>query len=63
MDPATAQLILLGIALAEKIVFTVGGKIIEVNATNLTDPKAIGQALAAASAEGFPQFEFKSTAG
>jgi hypothetical protein len=62
MDPLTAQLIILGITLAEKVAFTVGGKIVEINAANLTDPKAIAAALAAASAEGFPQFEFKSSA-
>lgn len=61
MDPATAQLILIGLTLAEKLAFTIGGKIVEINTANLTDPKAISAALNAASTEGFPQLEFKST--
>jgi len=62
MDPATAQLILLGLTLAEKVIFSVGGKLIEVNTSDLTDPAKITKALEAARAEGFPALKFVSSA-
>lgn len=63
MDANTAQLILLGITLAEKVVFQIGGKLIEINTSDMTDPDQIQKALAAARAEGFPELKFVSAAG
>lgn len=62
MDPAIAQLILLGLTLAEKVIFSVGGKLIEVNTSDLTDPEKITKALEAAREEGFPALKFVSSA-
>jgi len=63
MNPQTLQLILAFLPLAEKLVFSIGGKMIEVNTADLTDPAEIKKALTAANAEGFPQLKFISSAG
>lgn len=62
MDPATAQLIILGLTLAEKVVFRIGGKLVEINTTDMTDPAVIQKAFAAAKTEGFPELKFISAA-
>jgi type II secretory pathway component PulC len=62
MDANTAQLIILGLVLAEKVVFQIGGKLVEINTSDMTDPEAIQKALAAARAEGFPELKFVSKA-
>jgi hypothetical protein len=63
MDPVTLQLIIALLPIAERLVFDVGGKLIEINTKDLTDPVAIAKALDAAKAEGFPQLKFVSAAG
>jgi len=62
MDPATAQLILIGLTLAEKIIFSVGGKLFEVNTADFTDSAKIVKALEDARADGFPDMKFVSSA-
>lgn len=59
MNPATIQLIVALLPIAEKLVFEIGGKLIELNTSDLTDPQAILGALADAKAEGFPVLTFK----
>lgn len=61
MDPATVQLILIGLTLAEKVVFQVGPKLIEINTKDFNDPAEIIKAFEAAQAEGFPSLKFIST--
>lgn len=58
MNPATVQLIIALLPLAERLVFDVGGKLIEINTKDLTDPAEIQKALTAANTEGFPQLKF-----
>ena len=60
MNPATMQLIIALLPLAERLVFDIGGKLIEINTKDLTDPVQITKALDAAKAEGFPQLKFVS---
>ena len=62
MNASTAQLILLGLTLAEKVMFQVGPKLIEINTTDFTDPAEIVRAFDEARAEGFPDLKFISTA-
>lgn len=62
MSPATLQLILALLPLAKRLVFDIGGKLIEINTADLTDPAQIAKALEAAQAEGFPHLKFISTA-
>lgn len=62
MNPATVQLILLGLTLAEKVIFQVGPKLIEINTQDFNDPAEIVKALDEARAEGFPALKFISTA-
>lgn len=61
MDPATVQLILIGLTLAEKVVFQVGPKLIEINTKDFNDPAEIITAFEAAQAAGFPSLKFIST--
>lgn len=63
MKPATVQLILALLPLAERLVFDIGGKLVEINTSDLTDPAEIIKALDAAKTEGFPQLKFISSAG
>lgn len=63
MNAATVQLILALLPLAGRLVFDIGGKLVEINTSDLTDPAAIEKALDAAKAEGFPQLRFVSSAG
>ncbi len=63
MNPATIQLIIALLPLAERLVFDIGGKLVQINTKDLTDPAEIVKALEAAKAEGFPQLTFVSTAG
>lgn len=60
MDPATAQLIIFGLTLAEKVVFQVGSKLIEINTSEFNDAGEIVKAFDAAKAEGFPSLQFVS---
>lgn len=60
MNPATIQLILALLPVAQKLVFDIGGKLIEINTADLTDPAQIAKAIEAATAEGFPQLRFVS---
>ncbi len=60
MNP-TVQLILALLPLAERLVFDIGGKLIEINTKDLTDPVQITKAIEAAKAEGFPELKFVST--
>ncbi len=64
MDPQTIAIINLIAALlpaAETVMFKIGEQIVSLNTANMTDPKAIQDALQKASAEGFPVLQFKST--
>lgn len=62
MNEATIQLILALLPVATRLIFDVGGKLIEINTSELSDPAKIREALEAAKAEGFPQLKFVSTA-
>jgi hypothetical protein len=59
MNPATVQMIIALLPLAEKLIFTIGGKIIELNTTDLTSSEEVIKAFEAAKAEGFPVLTFK----
>ena len=59
MNPATVQLIIALLPLAEKLVFQIGGKLIELNTADLTKSEDIVKAFDLAKAEGFPQLTFK----
>lgn len=63
MNAATVKLILALLPLAKKLVFEIGGKLVEINTADLTDPAEIIKAIDAAKAEGFPVLKFVSTAG
>lgn len=63
MNENTAQLIILGLTLAEKLIFQIGGKLVEINTADMTNSEDIQKALAAARAEGFPELKFISAAG
>lgn len=62
MDAITLQLIIALLPVAEKIVFTIGGQLVALNTSTLTDPAAIKAALLQATSDGFPQLEFKTPA-
>ncbi|MFH1027691.1 MAG: hypothetical protein V1791_06790 [Pseudomonadota bacterium] len=62
MNPATLQLILALLPVATRLIFEVGGKLVEINTSELNDPAKIQEALAAAQSEGFPQLKFVSSA-
>lgn len=62
MDAITLQLIIALLPVAEKIVFTIGGQLVALNTSTLTDPAAIKSALLQATSDGFPQLEFKTPA-
>lgn len=59
MNQATIQLIIALLPLAEKLVFQVGGKLIELNTADLTKSEDIMNAFETAKAEGFPVLTFK----
>ena len=52
------QLILALLPLAEKLVFTIGGQLVQIATADLNSPEAVEAALAAAKAAGFPQLSF-----
>ena len=58
MDAATMQLIISLLPVAENIIFTVGGKLIQIATSDLNTPTAVEQALADAKSAGFPQLTF-----
>lgn len=62
MNAATVQLILGLLPVATKLIFEVGGKLVEINTSELNDPAKIREAFAAAQAAGFPQLKFVSAA-
>ncbi|MEA5113034.1 MAG: hypothetical protein VB050_03320 [Geobacteraceae bacterium] len=62
MNAATVQLILGLLPVATKLILEVGGKLVEINTSELNDPAEISEAFAAAQAEGFPQLKFVSSA-
>ena len=59
MNPATVQLIIALLPVAEKLIFQVGGKLIELNTADLTKSEDIVAAFEAAKTEGFPVLTFK----
>lgn len=59
MNPATVQLIIALLPVAEKLIFSVGGKLIELNTSDLTKTEDIIAAFEAAKTEGFPVLTFK----
>lgn len=59
MNQATIQLIIALLPLAEKLVFQVGGRLIELNTADLTKTEDIVKAFDLAKAEGFPVLTFK----
>ena len=59
MNQATIQLIIALLPLAEKLVFQVGGKLIELNTADMTKTEDIVKAFDLAKAEGFPVLTFK----
>lgn len=61
MNEATIRLILALLPVASRLIFDVGGKLIEINTAELSDPTKIRAALESARAEGFPQLRFVST--
>jgi len=60
MNQSTLQLILALLPVAERLVFDVGGKLIQISTADLTDPAEIKRAIEEASAAGFPQLSFVS---
>ena len=58
MNAATIQLIIALLPLAEKLVFQIGGKIVELNTAELTDPAVIVTAFEDAKKAGFPALSF-----
>ena len=60
MDPVTLQLILTLIPLAEKLVFDIGGKLIELNTSDLTREDMLSM-LAASRSSTWPELKFVST--
>ena len=58
MNAATVQLILALLPVAQRHVFDIGGKLIEISTADMNDPAKIREAFAAANAEGFPQLRF-----
>ncbi|HEX9080236.1 MAG TPA: hypothetical protein VF795_11645 [Desulfuromonadaceae bacterium] len=62
MNQSTVQLIVALLPIAERLVFDIGGKLVEISTKDLTDPAEIEKALEAAKAEGFPQLRFVSAA-
>lgn len=62
MNADTAKLILALLPVATRLIFEVGGKLIEINTSELNDPAKIQEALTAAQTEGFPQLKFVSSA-
>jgi hypothetical protein len=58
MNPATIQLIVALLPLAEKLVFQIGGKLVELNTADLTKTEDIVAAFDAAKKEGFPVLTF-----
>jgi len=59
----TIQLIIALLPVAERIVLDLGGKLVELNTKDLTDPAEIRALLEKARAEGFPELKFVSGAG
>lgn len=62
MNENTVKLILMLLPVATRLIFEVGGKLIEINTAELNDPAKVKEALDAAQAEGFPQLRFASSA-
>jgi len=62
MNEATVQLILGLLPVATRLIFEVGGKLVEINTSALDDPAKIRAALESAKAEGFPELKFVSAA-
>jgi hypothetical protein len=62
LNADTAKLILALLPVATRLIFEVGGKLIEINTSELNDPAKIQEALTAAQTEGFPQLKFVSSA-
>lgn len=60
MNAATLQLILALLPVAERLVFDVGGKMIEISTADLTDPEQVKRAIEEAGAAGFPQLRFSA---
>jgi type II secretory pathway component PulC len=58
MNSATIQLIIALLPLAEKLVFQIGGKLVELNTSDLTKSEDIVAAFDMAKKEGFPQLTF-----
>lgn len=58
MSPVTAQLIIALLPIAQRLVFDIGGKLVEINTSDMNDPVKIREAFAAANAEEFPQLRF-----
>lgn len=59
MNPATIQLIIALLPVAEKLIFQVGGKLVELNTADLTKSEDIVAAFEAAKTEGFPVLTFQ----
>lgn len=60
MNAATINLIIALLPLAEKLVVEIGGKLVEINTSNLTDTATIISSIEAAKSEGFPELKFVS---
>jgi len=58
MNQATIQLIIALLPLAEKLVFQIGTKIVEINTADLTKTEDVVAAFDAARKEGFPKLTF-----
>lgn len=57
-EAALIQIIIAMIPVADKLIFSVGGKLIEIATTDMNTPESVNKALAAAREEGFPQLSF-----
>lgn len=61
MDPATLQLILTLLPLAEKLVFTIGEKVVEMDTTKIESKEQLLTMLENMKNEPFPELKFIST--
>lgn len=57
-EAALLQLIIAMLPIVDKLIFEVGGKLIELNTGSLKTPEEVISALAQARSAGFPQLKF-----
>lgn len=59
MNDKTVSLIIALLPLAEELAFIIGGKIVKLNTSDLTDQESIVKAFEQAKTEGFPALTFQ----